>query len=312
MEIIQVMEPVLAKDILTGNEWIHQVKWDGIRGITYIEDGGYKVLTKSGRERTDFYPELKDAITLLNGKQAVLDGEIIVFDSDNKPSFQRILTRERLRTKENLPAYLQKYPVNYIIFDILFINGRDLRNLTLEERSEILHSNMQKSAHITLTDSFKDGAQLFDLMRQKNYEGIVSKHKSSRYLAGKKHNQWYKTKILKKTLAVIGGLSWRAGMPNSLLLGIYENNSLVYIGNASLGLSQNDLRLLKDYSSSRSQDRSPFIGLSKAKDTTWLPPVLTCWVSYLEWTDGKNLRHPKILGFSNEEAINAVGKEFSV
>lgn len=312
METIQVMEPVLAKDILTGNEWIHQVKWDGIRGITYIEDSGYKVLTKSGRNRTDFYPELRDTITLLNGRQAVLDGEIVVFDSENKPSFQRVLTRECLKTKSNLPTYLQKYPVNYIIFDILFLNGQDLRNLTLEERSKILHANMGKSARIALTDSFPDGAQLFNLMRQKNYEGIVSKNKFSKYLAGKKHNQWYKTKILKKTLAVIGGLSWRAEMPNSLLLGIYENNSLVYIGNASLGLTQNDLRLLKDYSSSHSQPKSPFTDLSKAKDTTWLPPVLTCWVSYLEWTDSKSLRHPKILGFSKETAQNAIGKEFSI
>jgi len=149
-------------------------------------------------------------------------------------------------------------------------------------------------------------------MRQKNYEGIVSKKKSSKYLAGKKHNQWFKTKILKKTLAVIGGLSWRAKSPNSLLLGIYENNNLIYIGNASLGLTQNDFHLLKDYSSTNAQPQSPFANLSKAKDTTWLQPILTCWVSYLEWTDGKSLRHPKILGFSKEQAQNADGKEFSI
>ncbi len=312
MEIIQVMEPVLVKNIPTGNDWIHQVKWDGVRGITYLEDRSFRLFTKSGRERTDYYPELRDILSLLNGRQAVLDGEIVVFDSEYKPSFQRVLTRERIRIKENLPPYLQRYPVNYIIFDILFFNGRDLRNLTLEERSEILHANIQKKPHITLTDSFKDGTQLFDLMRQKNYEGIVSKNKSSKYLAGKKHNQWYKSKILKKTLAVIGGLSWKAEMPNSLLLGVYENNSLVYIGNASLGLSQNDFRLLKDYSSSLSQPNNPFTNLIKAKDTTWLQPALTCWVSYLEWTDGRSLRHPKILGFSKEQPLNADGKEFSV
>ena len=112
MELIQVMEPVLAKEIHTRKDWVHQVKWDGIRGITYIDHNNFSIFTKKGRERTDFYPELKDTVKLLNGNQAILDGEIVVFDLENRPSFQKVLTRERIRVKENLPRYLQNYPVN--------------------------------------------------------------------------------------------------------------------------------------------------------------------------------------------------------
>lgn len=312
MELIPVMEPLPAKEVISGSEWIHQVKWDGIRGITYIDYGKLSIFTKNGRERTTFYPELKDTIQLLKGDQAILDGEIVVFDSHNKPSFQRVLTRERIRVAGNLPRYIQSYPVNYIIFDILFLNGKDLRSLPLSERSDILSRHIQKSSNITVTDSFENGLELYELMKEKNYEGIVSKNKSSRYLAGKKHNEWYKTKIVKKILAVIGGLSWKAGMPNSLLLGIYEQDDLSYIGNASIGLTQSDFRLLKEYSSSLQQEKSPFVNLTNVRDTTWLKPVLTCWVSFLEWTEGRSLRHPQILGFSSEQAPNAVGKEFSV
>lgn len=312
MEILQVMEPILAKDLLTGDSWLHQIKWDGIRGITYIDDGKFRVYTKSGRERTSFYPELGDTVSLLKGKQAVLDGEIVVFDSQSRPSFQSVLTRERVRTKENLPIYLQRYPVHYIIFDILYLNGKDLRNLSLEDRAEILQAHIQKNARITITDNFHDSVQLYHLMREKNFEGIVSKNKASKYIAGKKHSQWYKTKIYKKILAIIAGLSWKAGMPNSVLLGIYHQQGLVYIGNASIGLSQNDLRLLKEHSSSNFLEQSPFINLDQVKETSWLKPILTCWVSFLEWTEGKSLRHPQIVGFSNEQPINADGKEFSV
>lgn len=311
MELIQIMEPVLAKDIMIGDEWLHQVKWDGIRGISYINDGELRIFTKSGRERTGFYPELNRAVALLQGKQAVLDGEIVVFDAVNKPSFHRVLTRDRLQRKENVPSYVQKCPINYIIFDILFLNGRDLRNLPLIERREILSANMESDAHIGQTDDFRDGVKLLELMKQKNYEGIVSKNRSSRYIPGKKHNLWYKMKISKKILAVIGGLSWRADMPNSLLLGIYEQNNLSYIGNSSLGLSRNDWRLLKEYSSSLDQNESPFANLKKAQSTTWLQPRLTCWISFLEWTEGNSLRHPKIIGFSDEPPNNADGKEYS-
>ncbi|NLI91427.1 MAG: ATP-dependent DNA ligase [Peptococcaceae bacterium] len=311
MELLQVMEPVLSGMVMEGDEWVHQIKWDGIRGITYIENGSLRLFTKSGRERTPFYPEVKDTLSLLHGHQAILDGELIVLDENSRPSFRFALTRDRLKNEGNLPVYLKKYPVHYIVFDILFHNGKDLRNFPLVERKFILNENLSKNARIGITDDFSNGPDLYNLMKERSFEGIVSKKKSSIYLEGKKHNLWFKTKFIKKILAVIGGLSWKSGLPNSLLLGIYTDAKLSFIGNASLGLTQHDFSLLKDYSPAIQQKHSPFHNLQKAKDVTWLSPVLTCWVSFLEWTDQSSLRHPKILGFSQEKATSANGKEYS-
>ena len=312
MELIPVMEPVLAKNVMKGPEFVHQIKWDGIRGVTYIQNGSYRLFTKSGRERTDFYPELQDTLRLLQGQQAVLDGELVVFDANNRPSFQKVLTRERVRNNETLPLYLRKYPVHYIIFDILFLNGTDLRALPFEQRTEILQAHLPSNERIALTDIFTEGAQLFTLMKQQGYEGIVSKKRQSSYLPGKKHDLWYKTKVQKKILAVIGGLSWKANLPNSLFLGIYQDGQLRYIGNASVGLSQQEFRLLKEHTAALRVAESPFANLTKAKGSTWLQPLLTCWVSFLEWTTGQSLRHPQILGFSNEDPSKANGKEWDV
>lgn len=309
MKLLEVMDPVLSSEIRAGNEWIHQIKWDGIRGISYIEDGRVRIYTKSGRERTSFYPEIQIAPKLLNGHQAVLDGELVVFNTENRPSFHLIMNRERLRNSSNLPVYQQKYPVCYILFDLLFLNGTDLRSRPLEERQDLLRAKVSSSSDITVTDDFTDGSALFKLMKERNYEGIVSKRKNSRYQAGKKHNDWFKTKISKKILAIVGGLSWKEQFPNSLLLGIFQGGQYLYIGNASLGLSQKDFQLLKAYASDYTQESSPFDNLKKMKDTTWLKPVLTCWVSFLEWTDSRSLRHPKILGFSKDPASEAQGKE---
>lgn len=309
MELIEVMEPVPSQQIVSEKGWLHQIKWDGIRGISYIENAKLRVFTKNGNERTDFYPELMETLTLLKVKQAVLDGEIVVFDGD-KPSFSHILVRERVRSKANLNYYLKKYPAKYIVFDILFCNGKDLRKTALNERKAILLDNLKQSSIIAITDDFVDGNALFALMKKKNYEGIVSKKENSLYLAGKKHNLWFKTKVTKKILAVIGGLTWKNNYPNSLMLGIYHEDKLYYIGKASSGLKQSDFRLLKEYGESFKLDKSPFINLGTGKNTSWLKPVLTCWVSFLEWTSNGSLRHPKILGFSSQDPQEADGKEY--
>lgn len=311
MELIKPMEPILSSEIVSSDEFIHQIKWDGIRGITYINDGKHKIYTKNGNERTGFYPELKDLTLLFKGKSGVLDGEIIVLDENLRPSFNLSLNRERVRTESRINFYSKKYPVKYILFDLLYLDGKDLRSYPLEERTSFLNRIVNKSSSITITDSFDNGHRLFELMKEKNYEGIVSKNKYSKYIAGKKHDQWFKTKILKKMLVVICGIKFKNSVIKSLLLGIYNDDSILYIGNASIGLTQGDLTLLKEYISVISIDKSSFVNLTKEKDVIWLKPILTCWVSFLEWTNKNSLRHPKIIGFSSEIPTNANGREYT-
>ncbi|MDP4094037.1 MAG: RNA ligase family protein [Bacillota bacterium] len=313
MEWIQPMEPILADHVKTGAEWIHEIKWDGIRGLTYIENGKIKVFTKRGNERTAFYPELFEILDLLDGRQAVLDGEIVIFDSDGNPSFYSSLVRERVRDAGKVKYYSKLYPVKYILFDIMNYNGKDLTAAPLLERKSILEGKVGKSGNIIRTDSFPEGTGLYELMKAKNWEGIVSKRKDSRYMPGKAHDLWFKTKLSRKMLAVVAGIQWKDNMPNSLLLGVYKDNSLVFVGKASLGLSQQHLCLLKEQASGLKVNAPAFEreSLSPGKgDYMWLKPALTCWVHFMEYTNEGQLRHPKILGFSTSDALEANGKEY--
>jgi len=300
----------LSSEIIQQEGWLHQIKWDGIRGLCYINNGELKIYTKKGNERTGFYPELKDLLSLFKGKQAILDGEIIGLDKEGKPSFYRSLIRERVRTESKISHYVRTYPAKYIMFDILYLDGEDLRAYPLRDRKELLVKNLNKSGNITITDDFEEGDSLFQLMKIKGWEGIVSKNTESPYISGKKHSAWYKTKISRKLLAVVGGIQWKNDYPNSLLLGIYHENKLYYIGKASVGLKQRDFLLLKDYSNGALHSLSPFADMLSQKNVTWLKPFLTCWVRFSEWTNNGHLRHPKIIGFHGQGLQEADGREY--
>ncbi len=317
MEWVVPMEPITSNTIPTGRDWIYQIKWDGIRGLIYYQRGldkQIRIFTKNKRERTDFYPELHLIEDMIAGDSAVLDGELVVLGEDSKPSFQLSLIRERIGNPDKLPYYIKNLQVIYIVFDILYYQGNKLTNQSLKERQEILHSCLRPDYNIMLADNYTDGHGLFKLMKKKDWEGIVSKRLSSPYYPAKNHKEWYKHKTIKKMLAVVCGVHWKSGFPNSLILGIRQEDKWVYIGKASSGLTQVDLQQLKEYALNAKEEVCPFLEseMWRKQHVIWLNPSLTCWVRFLEWTNDGVLRHPTILGFSDIPAEQASGKELSL
>ncbi|HEX2926839.1 MAG TPA: DNA ligase [Ruminiclostridium sp.] len=320
MNWIIPMEPLISTDVKEGSGYIHEIKWDGIRGMVYIQGGSIKIYTKKGNERTGFYPELEVLTEGLRGRNAILDGELVVLDDKGLPSFYRSLMRERVRNAGNLKYYTSNYPVSYMIFDILYLGNDTLIKLPLSERKNILVKNLssvaEQSSNIFLSQMYSDGDELFKKMKEQSMEGIVSKKEDSQYIGGKKHDAWFKTKFTKKMLCVVGGIQWRASHPNSLVLGIKPRDSerLIYVGKASIGLKQSDLALIKEYSGQLEQKACPFeaeetIMLDRTGEGfTWLHPALTCWVGFLELTNDGHLRHPKIEGFAVLPLEEADGK----
>lgn len=320
MNWITPMEPVSCPEVNTRPGFIHEIKWDGIRGMVYLERGSVRMFTKKGNERTDFYPELTALAKVLAEQETVLDGEIIVLDDRGQPNFHKVLVRETVKNKKNLQYYIANYPACYVVFDILKYRGRSLLQTELLERKRILKEAvgmlLGQNKSIFLSEVYEDGSKLYELMKQKDMEGIVSKKVNSIYLPGKKHEEWFKTKFTKKMLCVIGGIQWKESIPNSLLMGIRsgDNTSLTFMGKASLGLKGADLQLLKQYREHLVQKACPFDKESIAAadiaqgQYTWTTPALTCWVSFLELSDDGHFRHPKILGFTNIPAGNADGK----
>jgi len=311
MEIIKPMEPILIDQVVSGENWIHQVKWDGIRGISYIDNHSLKILTRRGQDKTELFPELQVLTRLVKGQQAILDGEMVVFNEESRPVFNYILARVRSGQK-SLPYYQQKYPVNYIVFDILYWNGRDLRNLEYKERRALLKAVLPPAPNIAVTDDFADGKLLLKLLQTKQWEGIVSKQLDSPYRAGKQHGFWYKVKFKKRMLAVIGGIKLKGGRPNSLLAGIYQQGQLIYVASVSSGLKTQDFINLSQHLDRLRQEHPPFANLSsQGKDVVWIKPVLTCWLRFSEWTESGSLRHPQLIGFTDNKSSEADGREYN-
>lgn len=292
------MEPV-AVPVVAEGDFIHQIKWDGIRGVCVLKDGAVSVFSKSGRNATAAYPELAVLTQQLDAKQAVLDGELVVF-VDGKPSFYHALKRSRVHG----PAVVAQYAVRYIVFDLLMLDEQDLRQKPIEQRQALLKERFTDSAVAALADSFDDGEALFALMKQKNMEGIVSKRRGSFYTAGKTHNDWFKTKTARKMLCAVIGVHFNEGQAASLMLGIYREGELVPVGHVGTGLSQEDLRRLGEYARRE--------GKLAGKDDIQLEPRLTCWVRFAEWTPTPTLRHPVMLGFADSTPEEAKGEEISL
>lgn len=295
---IKCMEPVPIPEVAEGN-FIHQIKWDGIRGISVIENGVVSVYSKSGHNATAAYPELIALTRQMDAKQAVLDGELVVF-VDGKPSFYHVLKRSRM----NGSIAAAKYSVRYIVFDLVMLDGKDLRYTPIEERQKLLESRFAGSPEMALADSFDDGIALFALMKQKNMEGIVSKRLGSLYSMGKSHRDWYKTKTAKKMLCAVTGVHFNGGQAASIMLGVYRDAGLVPVGHVGTGLSQDDLHRLGEYAHR--------LGTSMGKADVLLEPRLTCWVRFAEWTPTLTLRHPVLLGFSDKAPQEAKGEEISL
>jgi bifunctional non-homologous end joining protein LigD len=326
MDWITPMEPISTKTLLSGPEWIHQIKWDGIRGLTYYDsepsggggNGLLRIFTKKGRERTAFYPELHRIKGLIRGRNAVLDGEMVVLGEDSKPEFQLSLVRERVGNPDRLAYYTRKFPVLYVLFDILYLDGQALTHLPFQQRMVILRNTVRSDANIAITDDFSEGRALFELMKKKNWEGIVSKKLDSPYLPAKNHKAWYKYKTMKKILTAVCGIQLKDNFPNSLIMGIRRVDEWIYVGKASLGLTQEDLKNLKEYLEIQNEGKCPFPsavrqhGGDLSGAVTWLEPAITCWISFLEWTNDGVLRHPKILGFTSQKAEEADGREWSL
>lgn len=305
------MEPIRTTKIPEGENWAHEIKFDGIRGLLFYENDLFKLYTKRGKQILHQFPEIKGFKSIFKGNKAIIDGELTVW-SENKHSFHDVLVKFKSSQQYKIKANINRLPLTYVMFDILQFNGEDLTSKPYIERKKVLKQNTTQNNTFIYSDYFVDGHALYNKVKELGYEGIVSKEKHSTYMVGKKHSDWYKIKVKKKLLAVIGGLHIEANNIKSLLLGFYRNNIFLYIGKASIGLSQKDLSLLKQNLSQLKSDNNPFINLNYSKNIQFTKPLLTCWVEYLEWTNSGSLRHPQIIGFSDLAAINANGVEYTL
>jgi len=289
------MGPISRDDIPVGDDWAYQLKWDGVRALAWVDRGRVELFSRKLLRKNDVYPEIVRRLSTLPGSY-LLDGEIVYFDAAlGRPVFQKVLQRERTRTASAQARSAAERPVSYVLFDLLWIDGEDLRGRPYRERYERLSAAFpdRSDPALFVTDLFTDGEALWRWVEARGWEGIVSKRLSAPYAVGKRHQDAFKKRAIQRYDAEAVGVVFREGRVASLAL-VWEG---AYFGRASLGLNGRSRAALADYAAAHRAASSPFRQAPaelKRESVVWLDRPIPLAVTGLEVTADGLIRHPKL------------------
>jgi len=289
-------EPISAKAIPSGDGWIAQMKWDGVRMLFYYDGQSLRLINRRLNDRTRQYPEFAEPSAYCTASSFILDGEIIAFDA-SKPSFQEVMKRDSLRHEGSIKRAIMETPVTYMVFDVLFANGDWVIDLPLRQRQQLLTEIIKPQNQVRPVTNHTDAGALLEVMRSHAMEGIVCKQLESTYAINGKDNRWRKIKLFYDLYAVIAGVIIKDNIVRSVQLGLYdEDGSLRYIGHAGMGkLTVGQQRELTAMALEAEGAGKPFSNRpERSKETQWIAPSLVVKVQYMEWTSNKTMRHPTI------------------
>ncbi|HHZ00684.1 MAG TPA: DNA ligase, partial [Tissierellia bacterium] len=298
----------LVKTIPDGDEWLYEMKYDGYRILAFIEGNGVRLMTRNGNDITNRFNTIGSSlIDLAKGRAMVLDGEIVVADESGRTDFQALQSYLQNRQSQNL---------FYIIFDLLALDGEDIRGQTLIERKEKLRSLMQDApGNLHYSRHVKGhGKESFAAACRAGMEGIIGKKADSVY-SGKRNGDWIKIKCDKRQEFVIGGYSLsdkRISGVSSLLLGFYDGEALVYAGRAGTGISESEMEILEREFEGLKRSDPPFRKVPRLKSNEkiiWLEPKLAAEIKFAEWTRDNLLRHASYLGLRKDKDPKGIKKE---
>jgi bifunctional non-homologous end joining protein LigD len=301
------LAPMLAKSgpLPKGGEWAYEIKWDGVRALAYIEGGRLQLINRNLRNVTARYPELRELGRALGPREAILDGEVVAFGPDGRPSFQRLQRRMHLTSDSQVRRLAQSEPVAYVIFDLLWLDGHSLMENTYEERRaslaelELAGPRWQVPGH-----HVGDGAALLEASRRQGLEGIIAKRLDCPYVPGRRSSGWVKVKNFRRTDVVVCG--WmpgeggRSGRIGALLMGAYEDGELRYVGRVGTGFTEAELLRLQKLLEPLARGSSPFAGTQPPKGAHFTEPDLVASVDYGEITESGTLRHPSYKGMRDD------------
>jgi bifunctional non-homologous end joining protein LigD len=282
--------------------WLFEIKWDGVRTLARLEDGALKLISRNGIDMTKQYPELAELPKIVSAREAILDGEIVALDEKGHSGFARL--QQRMHVRAPAPTLVAQVPVTYYLFDLLYLDGYDLRHVPLLKRKEFLRILLHAGNHVRFSDhQIAQGKELYQLAGANGLEGIIGKRSDSLYSEGRS-NSWVKIKQTTTIDAVIGG--WTEPRSpglrfGALLLGLYEGEKLRFIGHVGSGFDGNTQESIGRMLKERAVPLCTFEKVPDANEPEhWVKPELVARVKYSEWTPDKRLRHPVFLGLRND------------
>ena len=302
-KLTQYITPMLAQihdEPFDNEEWIFEIKWDGYRAIAEIHGGDVKLYSRNGLSFLGLYPAVADALRKIKD-EAVLDGEIVVLNEKNQPDFQK------LQQYDHNPSLT----IQYYVFDCLSHKGKSITHLPLVERKEIAKKVVGNNKIIKYSDHVtQSGVEFFSKVTDMNLEGMIAKRAMSQYLPGKRTRDWLKIKNHNTQEAVIAGYTAPRGSREyfgALILGMYKEGRLRYIGHTGTGFTSAILKEVYAKLSPLKRPTSPFdTKVSVNSPVTWVEPKLVCAIKFTEVTEEGILRHPVFLGLRIDKSAKEV------
>jgi bifunctional non-homologous end joining protein LigD len=299
------VEPMLAtlgEHPFSDPNWLFEIKWDGVRALATIEDGASTLRSRNGADITKRYPELAFLPQAFAASQAIVDGEIVALDERGLSSFERL--QERMHVRAPSEHLVSQIPVVFFAFDLLYCDGYDLRQAPLLERKQLLQRLVHASERFRYADhQMEHGKELFELAKQTGLEGIVAKRADSPYVSDRSA-YWMKLKVTNTLDAVVGGWtdSRTPALPfGSLLLGLYQDKKLRFIGHVGSGFDGKKLEELSGKLKELATAGCPFDVVPETNEKpSWVEPALVARVKFSGWTQEHVLRHPVFLALRED------------
>jgi bifunctional non-homologous end joining protein LigD len=303
------IRPMLATPIdepFDNPAWLFEIKWDGYRAIGFIEDSAVRLVSRNQNDLTGQFAELRELPKFVKARNAIFDGEIVAIDEQGRPSFSLMQQRTGFQPgKRRLPGR-EGVPILYYAFDLLYLDGYDLRRVALEKRKELLQSVLESGEIVRFSDHYSEkGRELFEVARQRGLEGILAKKRDSPYQE-ERTRDWLKIKITQRQECVIGGYTDPEGTRQyfgSLVLGLYDKRGhLVHVGQVGTGFDQRTLKEIYERLKPLEIKTSPFHGeIGGLRKVHFVSPKLVAEIKFSEWTHetaegGMKLRAPVFLG----------------
>lgn len=307
---VSPMLATLTNERFSDSEWIYECKFDGERALAFYNQGDVKIFSRNKHLLNETYPDLINVFQHQTSDNFVIDGEIVAFEKKGITSFSRLqqrLGRKKISLKEAL-----EIPVYYYVFDILFLNGFDLRDLPLKLRRELLKKAIHYKDPLRFTEGIiKEGESFYKKACALGWEGIIAKRLDAPY-QGRRSRDWLKFKCHKSQELIIIGYTAPKGHREAfgaLLVGYYKNKKLIYAGKVGTGFTEKVLADLKKKMDKHHSSSSPVEEHVKEKNVTWLKPALVGEFDFTEWTRDGKLRHPRFKGLRDDKAAADVIRE---
>jgi len=295
----------LADAVPSGKEWVHEIKFDGYRTEALFDQGHVHLMTRSGLDWTDKYADIARVLKALKARQAILDGEIVAVTEEGVSSFTKLKDELGAERSDNL---------QYYVFDLLFLDGEDLRPLPLLDRKARLHDLLAGTdfeGRVIYSEHFPESPDFLPNACRLDMEGIISKRADSPY-SGRRGKSWLKVKCHKRQeFVIVGYTDSSAGRSfRSLLLGYYEGGQLMFAGKVGTGFNEDSSAEIKARLDQLKVIPKPFKKLPPDVGRgTWVEPKLVCEVEFTEWTPENRLRHPSFQGLREDKPATSVGRD---